>query len=139
MSSGASPAGGRQIEVTLVLRPPAAARNIAEQLLSGAYDPAQTQAADIAADPADIKAATDFAVQNNLQVMKVDPAGRTIKVSGTAADLHTAFGTVPSAEHGSVESLDYKGPINLPPGLRDSVIAVLGLDQTPIARPHTDQ
>lgn len=126
-----------EIEVSIVLRQPAASRAISERLLAGTYDPAEVNEADIGADPADVQAVTQFAATHNLKVVKSDPAARSIKLAGSAADIENAFGIrSDNAELGNVKNLNYRGPITLPAPLNSIVIAVLGLDHTPIARHH---
>lgn len=126
-----------QIELTFVLRPPAASQAISEQLLAGTYQTSELNRSDIEADPADIQAVTQFAASHNLKVGKSDPTARSIKVAGSAADIEKAFGIrSDDAQQGTVKTLNYKGPINLPAPLNSIVIAVLGLDHTPIARHH---
>lgn len=116
------------MEVTLVLRPPAASKAISQRLLSGQYIAEDINPADISGDPADAKAVVDFATSHNLQVLKVDPAARSVHLAGSPADIEKAFG-IPT-------SVNYRGPVDLPAPLNDIVIAVLGLDQGPIARHH---
>lgn len=124
------------IMLTLVLRQPQSAQALSDQLLAGNYDASQTTPASLAADAADVQAVTKFAGDHHLQIVKSDPEARSIRVSGSADDIRKAFGIQAGKAEGSVESLDYKGPVNLPAPIADRVIAVLGLDQTPIARPH---
>ena len=119
-----------QIQVTVVLRPPEASKAISERLLAGTYDPAQTKPSDTAADAGDVKAVTDFATGNGLEIVKIDAASRRVRVAGSIADIEKAFGIAA----GSAKALDYKGPVNLPPPLDQIVMAVLGLDHTPVAR-----
>jgi hypothetical protein len=65
-----------------------------------------------------------------LQILRTDAAARTVRVSGSAADIAQAFGI----EQQEVEALRYKGPITLPAALEGVVMAVLGLDQSAVAR-----
>ena len=124
------------IELTLVIRPPEAAKGISERLLAGTYDPSTTKPSDIAASPSDIAAVSQFVVSQGLKIVKTDPESRSITVSGSAADIEKAFGIAGNVLEGSVASLNYKGAVKLPPAISQIVIAVLGLDQTPIARHH---
>jgi kumamolisin len=121
------------LNLTLVLRPPAAAAAIGEQLLAGTYSPGELTPSDLAADSTEIQAVTDFVANHSLDVDSIDPVARTIRVSGSAADVEKAFG-LPTD---SLKSLDYHGAVNLPAPLNRMVMAVLGLNQTPIAKPHT--
>jgi kumamolisin len=126
-----------QVEVTLILRPPEGAQGISERLLAGTYDSSQTKQSDIAADPSDIQAVAQFAVEHHLQILKSDAVTRSVRVAGSVAAIEKAFGIRSgNAQKGTVQSLNYKGPVELPAALKKIVIAVLGLDQTPIARHH---
>jgi kumamolisin len=118
-----------RIQITLVLRAPEASKAISERLLAGTYDPAQAKPADTTADDDDVKAVTDFAASNGLEIVKADAASRRVRLAGSIADIEKAFG-IPT---GSAQSLAYKGPVKLPPPLDQIVIAVLGLDHTPVA------
>ncbi len=118
------------VQLTLVLRPPEASHSISERLLAGTYDPAETKASDICASPNDVKAVTDFAAANGLQILQTDAATRRIHVAASSAVIEKAF----SIGQGSVAALNYKGPIHLPPPLDQIVIAVLGLDHSLVAR-----
>jgi kumamolisin len=92
-----------------------------------------------AADPAAIALLRAFAREFNLQV-EPDPnslARRTIRLTGTATDMQKAFGV--SLEKRSIDGVEYRvreGGIHLPASLIDSVVAVLGLDNRPQAKPH---
>jgi hypothetical protein len=118
------------IHLTIVLRQPAGAAAVGEQLLAGTYHPGDIKPSALTADASDTQAVVDFATSHNLQVVKIDPAARSVRVAGSAQDIEKAFGI-----DKSVASLDYKGPINLPAPLDKIVMAVMGLDHTPIARP----
>jgi kumamolisin len=126
-----------RIEVTLVLRMPKASEAIAESLLAGSYATSETTQANISADPSDVKAVSEFAKSHNLQIVKTDSETRSIRVSGSVSDIRQAFGIASSgAQEGGVESLNYKGDVNLPAEINHIVIAVLGLNQSPVARHH---
>jgi kumamolisin len=62
---------------------------------------------------------------------------RTVKLTGTAADMQKAFGTV--LEQKMIDGAEYRvreGGIQLPASLAGAVEAVLGLDNRPQAQPH---
>ena len=64
-------------------------------------------------------------------------ARRTIRLTGTAADMQQAFGVV--LEQKTIDGVEYrvrKGGIHLPASLIDSVVALIGLDNRPQAKPH---
>ena len=127
------------IELTFILRPPEASKAIAERLLAGTYDPAEAKPSDTTADAADVKAVTDFATSSGFQIIKIDAASRRVRIAGSVADIEKAFDIRSDyVSHGSVMSFDYKGPLNLPSPLNQIVIAVLGLDHTPVARARVD-
>jgi kumamolisin len=93
------------------------------------------------ADPADVALVRQELAP--LQVTAVHPATRRIKVAGTLADLANAFGTtltqVSSPDHqGRPVTHRYReGPLYVPAALDGVVLAVLGLDTRPQARPHS--
>ena len=90
-------------------------------------------------DPDAIKQVKAFARGFNLKVER-DPTAalrRTVKLTGTAADIQKAFGTV--LEQKTIDGAEYRvreGGIQLPASLVGSVEAVLGLDNRPQAQPH---
>ncbi len=92
-----------------------------------------------AADPAAVKLVRKFAREFNLKV-EPDPSSvlrRTIQLSGTAADVQTAFGV--ALEQKTINGVEYRvreGGIQLPVSLIGAVEAVLGLDNRPQAKPH---
>ena len=91
------------------------------------------------ADPAALLKVSAFAKEFNLKV-EADPTAairRTVKLTGTAADIQKAFGVV--LEQKIIEGVEYRvreGGIHLPEALTGSVLAVLGLDNRPQATPH---
>ena len=90
-------------------------------------------------DPDAIKQVKAFAREFNLKVEK-DPTAalrRTVKLTGTAADIQKAFGVV--LEQKMIDGAEYRvreGGIQLPASLAGVVEAVLGLDNRPQAQPH---
>jgi kumamolisin len=92
-----------------------------------------------AADPAAVKLVQSFAKEFDLTVQTGTPAPgrRTMKLTGTVANMQRAFGV--SLEHKTIGGVDYRireGSINLPSELQGYVVAVLGLDNRPQAQPH---
>jgi kumamolisin len=92
-----------------------------------------------AADPAAVKLVERFAKEFGLTVQPGTPASgrRTIKLTGTVANMQRAFGV--SLAHKTMEGVTYRvreGSINLPAELQGYVVAVLGLDNRPQAEPH---
>ena len=90
-------------------------------------------------DPDAIKSVKAFAREFNLKVQP-DPTAalrRTVKLTGTAADIQKAFGSV--LEQKRIDGVEYRvreGGIHLPASLVGVVEAVLGLDNRPQAQPH---
>jgi kumamolisin len=92
-----------------------------------------------AADSAATALVRSFAREFNLKV-EADPtsiARRTMRLTGVATDMQKAFGVV--LEQKSIDGAEYRvreGSIHLPASLIGSVVAVLGLDNRPQAKPH---
>ena len=90
-----------------------------------------------AADPAAVKAVRAFAKEFGLRVVEEHAARRTLLLRGTPAAMQKAFGvTLMQAE---VEGITYRvreGSIALPAELQGLVVAVVGLDNRPQAKPH---
>src|ERR1700738_3926230 len=92
-----------------------------------------------AADPAAVKLVEGFAKEFGLTVQAGTPAPgrRTMKLTGTVANMQRAFGV--SLAQKTIDGVDYRlreGSINLPSELQGYVVAVLGLDDRPQAEPH---
>ncbi len=128
----------RNLAATIVLRRRPGTSDTGEQLLSGNFEPVSRDAAAelIGADPEDLQAVESFAREYGLTVSSVNPAGRTMRVKGTATDFNRAFG-IHLSSFGNFVS--YSGPITVPESLAGVVVAVLGLDNRPVARPRTDE
>jgi kumamolisin len=92
-----------------------------------------------AADPGAVKLVRAFAREFNLKV-EADAKlvlRRTIRLTGTAADIQKAFGVVLNQK--TINGAEYRvreGGIHLPSSLTGVVEAVLGLDNRPQAKPH---
>ncbi len=83
-----------------------------------------------------VKAVKDFARCFHLTATS-EPLRRTVTLTGTVANMEKAFG-IGLNEHtdGSTSFRTRTGEIHLPASLVPHVIAVLGLDNRPQARPH---
>jgi kumamolisin len=92
-----------------------------------------------AADPDAIAMVKAFAKEFNLTV-EDDPTAvmrRTVQLTGTADDIQRAFGV--ELDQKIIDSVEYRvreGGIQLPAELTGAVLAVLGLDNRPQAKPH---
>jgi len=91
------------------------------------------------ADPDAVKQVRAFAKEFGLTVEPDTPGPerRTIKLSGTVADMQKAFGTALFEK--KIDGVTYRvrqGSIDLPAELVGAVVAVLGLDNRPQAQPH---
>ena len=132
------------IEVTLILRP--------RQQLTAAHDFDQVGAAPPAgrrhltreelatqygASDDDIAAVQAFAAAHGLSIGAVDAAQRRMVLGGSAAAMKDAFQVdLGQYEAPGVRYRGREGEIQVPEELRDVLVAVLGLDNRPAARPH---
>jgi kumamolisin len=85
----------------------------------------------------DIAAVERFAASQHLAVVAKDAARRTVILSGTVADFTAAFSV--DLQHYVYDEGSYRGrtgPVHVPGELADAVVAVLGLDNRPQAKPH---
>lgn len=98
----------------------------------------RTELANLAgADPADITKIDAFAHQNKLSVTEVSIPRRTVKLSGTIADISAAFGVkLQRYKAGSVSYRGRTGKITIPASLGGIIERVLGLDDRPTVIPH---
>ena len=89
------------------------------------------------ADPADFAKIDDFAHAHKLTVVAADVARRTVKLSGTIADMSAAFGV--KLQRYKAGALTYRGrtgAITIPEDLRGIIERVLGLDDRPTVETH---
>ena len=135
--AGANIAGERpaeeRIEVSIVLRrrqPLASAGN-------RRFADREAFVAAHGADPADFARIEQFARPRNLVVVERDLARRTVKLSGTVESFGGAFG-VRLAHYESPQG-SYRGRegcLQIPQELAGAIVAILGLDDRPQAKPH---
>ena len=95
--------------------------------------------ADHAADPEAVALVKRFAKEFGLKVEAGTPAPgrRSMKLTGSAANMQRAFGV--QLSHATIDGEIYRvrdGSIYLPAELQGYVVAVLGLDNRPQAKPH---
>jgi len=92
------------------------------------------------ADSADIKLVEDFAHHAGLTIVESSRAKRRVVLSGTVDALAAAFEAKGVANYRSAgSSHTYRartGELTIPTELEGVVIAVLGLDTRPVAKPH---
>ena len=85
----------------------------------------------------DQKAIRKFAAQYGLKVTLAHSARRTMKLSGTVAQLNAAFSVdLQDFYHAGGRFRAHPGPVQLPEELHGIVVGVLGLDNRIHARPH---
>ncbi len=128
-------------EVTLVLRRRA---ELPEEIVTGPTVLTSDELAErYGADPADVDLVQRELTSRGLEITAVHPGSRRVKVAGTLGDLSSAFGTtlrqVSSPDPrgwGRVTHRYREGPLYIPAALDGAVVAVLGLDTRPQAKPH---
>ncbi|HXS97925.1 MAG TPA: S53 family peptidase [Candidatus Limnocylindrales bacterium] len=94
-------------------------------------------AARYGANPADIPALEAFAEDNDLTIVEIDLARRTVVLSGTVADMNEAFGTnllLFQSPDGIFRGR--VGELSIPSHLGEIVTGVFGLDERPQADAH---
>jgi kumamolisin len=134
---GRPASASEQVTVSVIVRrknPLSAAHVTGEQRLTRAKFNANH-----AADPAAVALVKRFAKEFGLKVEAgtPEPGRRTIKLTGSVANMQKAFGV--SLSHATIDGVSYRvrdGSIYLPSELQGYVVAVLGLDNRPQAKPH---
>jgi kumamolisin len=89
------------------------------------------------ADPASVRLVRGFAKEFGLTAEPAQPGRCTVHVSGSAAAMQKAFGVslrMHATDTGSFRVRE--GAIQIPEELNGHILAVLGLDNRPQARPH---
>jgi kumamolisin len=97
----------------------------------------EQQADTYGADPADIAKVEAFARDNNLRVVRSDPAQRNVVLAGTADLFQKAFGV----QLKTYRTPEYtyrgrEGDIYIPQELSGIVTSITGLDNRQFAKPH---
>jgi len=133
----ASPAGSidpsSDVEVTVYLRPRRNRVHATHPRAQG-FLTREELAATRGADPDDLSRLENFARSHALSIIEVDPAGRRLRLWGSAGAMESAFGVeFQRYDHVSGHFRSHLGPVQLPADLRDAVVAVLGLDNRPQA------
>jgi len=139
----AQPAGtldtSERAEVTVVIGRRA---QLPADVVAGAALTSDQLAGRYGANPADIELVRQALTSRGLEITAVHPVTRRIKVAGTLGDLAAAFGTTlrrvssPDPRGRPVTHRYREGPLYVPAELDGIVVAVLGLDTRPQARPH---
>ncbi|MDA8347396.1 MAG: S53 family peptidase [Pseudomonadota bacterium] len=135
-------AAEERLEVTVMLRPGGAElwQVRLEKLARGARPAPLTREAFAemhGASESDLDAVGAFAAAHGLAVLVRHPARRTITLGGTVQQMNAAFGVeLWQFEHAGGTYRGLHGPVLVPTELADCVVAVLGLDNRPQARPH---
>jgi kumamolisin len=130
-----------EITVTVLLRRRA---EVPEELITGPETLTSDQLAQrYGSDPADVTLATEVFDRYGLTVIESYPGSRRLMVRGTIEELSEAFGTTltqVASPHpdgsGSVVHRYRSGGLSVPAELDGIVMAVLGLDDRPVARPQ---
>jgi kumamolisin len=87
------------------------------------------------ADPSDMQRVEAFAKQYGLKVLEADPARRTVRMSGSVAQLSEAFGvSLQNYRSGNATCRGHVGSVSVPSDMQGVVEAVLGLDERPQAQ-----
>lgn len=125
--------------VTAVLRPKRDF-NLAAHASSGAAPMSREQfAAQHGADEEDVARLESYAAAHHLAVDEVNAAARTVVLRGRTADMQDAFG-VKFQLYATEDNQRYRGrqgEVYVPDELHGIVEAVLGLDDRPVAKPHS--
>ena len=133
--------GAQQIEITLITRRRTA---LPRELVEGPETVTREElAAQHGTDPADMGTLRTALAAHGLEITEADPGGRRVKVAGSVAALSETFGAQLSmvrsphpASRQPVEHRYREGSLRLPAALDGIVLAVLGLDDRPQARPQ---
>jgi Pro-kumamolisin, activation domain/Subtilase family len=89
------------------------------------------------ASPQDFAAVASFAAQNGLTVSEQSVGARTVKLTGTVAQMNAAFGVNLGRYESPTESYrGREGTVYVPSTLGGIVESVLGLDNRRAVRPH---
>jgi kumamolisin len=90
------------------------------------------------ADPKDIAKVEEFAHEHHLSVSQADVGRRTVVLAGTVAAFTQAFDVdLKQYEHDGTRFRGRTGTIQIPESLSGVITGVLGLDNRPVAKPHS--
>jgi kumamolisin len=135
-------AGQDRVEVTIYVRSDPSASAPFDVAAEATKPPAQRrylssdEAASVyGAAAGDLEAVRAFAAGHGLDVIRVNQAGRSVKVGGSAAAMSEAFGVqLRRFSHAEGSFRSHEGQVQLPAELRGVVTGVFGLDTQRLGR-----
>ncbi|WP_375383626.1 protease pro-enzyme activation domain-containing protein [uncultured Sphingomonas sp.] len=128
-------AGNDLITVSVYLRPEET-EPVAADAATAVHSRATLRQVRDEAQAANIAAVTAFAAKAGLDVTEVDAAQRRVQLRGSASALEAAFGTeLHQYERDGATYRGREGTLSVPGNVAESILAVLGLDATPVATP----
>ena len=139
LTANSDPDQSARIEATILVRrrPESGAPARVDGILRG-QAPALSReeaAASLGADPADVERVTAFAAAEGLTIIETKLARRSVRIAGTVPQMEAAFGVrLRLCKAGGREYICYEGTLSIPAELEGIIVAVLGLDQRPVAR-----
>jgi len=143
LAADAGPVDGTQrIEITLIIRRRAP---LPQALVEGPTTVTRDELAQQhGIDPADLESLRAVLAAHGLAITETHTGGRRVKIAGTVADLSRTFGAElrlvrsphPVAGQPPVVHRYREGALQVPAELAGIVLAVLGLDDRPQARPQ---
>jgi len=128
-----SPDPNSQMTVTVLLRrrnsdlPAPGSETVTREEFAGRFG----------ADPAEVALVEEFASDNDLTVMEVDLARRTVVLSGTVANMSEAFATeLQLFQNNDGIFRGRVGTLYVPHNLAEAIVGVFGMDERPQSRTH---
>jgi kumamolisin len=132
----------KRIEVTVVLKP---STSLTKEVLDMYKTPIskrkplthEESVQKYGATDEDIDKVKKFALENGLEVIRINKAGRSLRLAGPVSSMNKAFNvTLRHYESPKGTYRGREGEIFVPSNLKDIVLTVLGLDNRPIFKPH---
>jgi kumamolisin len=136
LAKAAGPVPGNEtVRVTVVLRRKS---EVSDSAREGLEEVSREEfASRHGADPAHIQTVEKFAQQFGLTVVESSAVKRRVVLSGPASAMAKAFGTELTAyQSESGRFRGRSGALTIPEELGNAVMAVVGLDTRPVAKPH---
>ncbi len=130
------PPPSQPVHATILVRRRPGSQPQLDAILRGEAPPISREdaARALGADPQHIQEIAQFAQSNGLAVTESSAAKRSVKISGTVAQMEAAFGVkLRRSTSGDQCYLFYDEPLTIPSSLGAIIEGVLGLDQRPIA------